>query len=131
MNPGDLVITAGRQSGKLSSFYPRGIPIGRVTKVGQTDVDPFQDVQLVPFVDFSSLDASRPRQRQAATADAVTLSIAKTAALFFVVAILEVTIVASIGILGGSPDLVLVTSSPSRSHRARSSAPSPASGPAS
>jgi hypothetical protein len=27
-----------------------------VTKVGQTDVDPFQDVQLMPFVDFTSLD---------------------------------------------------------------------------
>jgi rod shape-determining protein MreD len=39
----------------------------------------------------------------------VTLSIAKAAALFFVVVILQVTIAASIGILGGSPDLVLVT----------------------
>ena len=39
----------------------------------------------------------------------MTLSIAKAAALFFVVAILQGTIVASIGILGGSPDLVLVT----------------------
>jgi rod shape-determining protein MreD len=39
----------------------------------------------------------------------VTLSIAKAAALFFVVVILQVTILASIGILGGSPDLVLVT----------------------
>jgi rod shape-determining protein MreC len=58
VNKGDLVITAGRLSGKqLSSFYPRGIPIGQVTKVGQTDVDPFQDVQVMPFVDFSSLDS--------------------------------------------------------------------------
>ena len=39
----------------------------------------------------------------------MTLSIAKAAALFFVVVIVQVTIVASIGILGGSPDLVLVT----------------------
>jgi rod shape-determining protein MreC len=54
---GDLVVTAGKQSGKkLSSFYPRGIPIGQVTKVGQTDVDPYQDVQVMPFVDFTSLD---------------------------------------------------------------------------
>jgi rod shape-determining protein MreC len=52
----DLVITAGQQSGhRLSSFYPRGIPIGRVTKVGQTDVDAFQDIQVMPYVDFSSL----------------------------------------------------------------------------
>ena len=34
---------------------------------------------------------------------------AKAAALFFFVAIVQVTIVSSIGILGGSPDLVLVT----------------------
>jgi rod shape-determining protein MreD len=39
----------------------------------------------------------------------LTLAVAKAAALFFVVAILQVTIIASIGILGGSPDLVLVT----------------------
>ena len=36
-------------------------------------------------------------------------SAAKAAALFFFVTILQVTIVSSIGILGGSPDLVLVT----------------------
>jgi len=34
---------------------------------------------------------------------------AKAAALFFFVTIVQVTIVSSIGILGGSPDLVLVT----------------------
>ena len=34
---------------------------------------------------------------------------AKAAALFFLVTIVQVTIVSSIGILGGSPDLVLVT----------------------
>jgi rod shape-determining protein MreC len=57
VNIGDLVITAGLQSGKqLSSLYPRGIPIGHVAKVGQTDVDPFQNVQVVPFVDFTSID---------------------------------------------------------------------------
>jgi cell shape-determining protein MreC len=52
------VITAGKQSGhRLSSFYPRNIPIGQVTKVGQTDVDSFQDIQIVPYVDFSSLQS--------------------------------------------------------------------------
>jgi rod shape-determining protein MreC len=54
---GDLVMTAGLQQGKLPSFYPKGIPIGLVTKVGQTDIDPFQDVQVMPLVDFSSLEA--------------------------------------------------------------------------
>jgi rod shape-determining protein MreC len=56
VNKGDLVITAGKQSGhRLSSFYPRNIPIGQVTRVGQTDVDSFQDIQVMPSVDFSSL----------------------------------------------------------------------------
>ena len=39
----------------------------------------------------------------------MTLAVAKAAVLFFVVTIVQVTIVSSIGILGGSPDLVLVT----------------------
>jgi rod shape-determining protein MreD len=39
----------------------------------------------------------------------VTLAVAKAAVLFFFVTIVQVTIVSSIGILGGSPDLVLVT----------------------
>jgi len=54
---GDLVVTAGLQQGKLPSFYPKGIPIGLVTKVGQTEIDSFQNVQILPLVDFSSLDA--------------------------------------------------------------------------
>jgi len=56
VNPGDVVITAGQLSGhRLPSFYPKNILIGRVTRVGQTDVDSFQDVQVMPSVDFSSL----------------------------------------------------------------------------
>ena len=54
---GDLVVTAGLQQGKLPSFYPKGIPIGVVEKVGQTEIDSFQNVQILPLVDFSSLDA--------------------------------------------------------------------------
>jgi rod shape-determining protein MreD len=39
----------------------------------------------------------------------VTLAIAKAAGLFFAAAIVQITIVSSIGFLGGSSDLVLVT----------------------
>jgi len=66
---GDLVMTAGLQQGKLPSFYPKGIPIGLVTKVGQTELDEFQVVQVMPLVDFSSLEAvvvlvsDKPRPR--------------------------------------------------------------------
>jgi rod shape-determining protein MreC len=54
---GDEIVTAGWRSGELSSLYPRGIPIGRVTSVGQTDTDLFQQVQIDPYVGFGSLDA--------------------------------------------------------------------------
>ena len=54
---GDEIVTAGWRAGALSSLYPKGIPIGRVTSVGQTDTDLFQQVQVDPYVDFGSLDA--------------------------------------------------------------------------
>lgn len=54
---GDEIVTAGWRAGGLSSLYPKGIPIGEVTSVGQTDTDLFQQVQINPYVDFGSLDA--------------------------------------------------------------------------
>jgi rod shape-determining protein MreC len=54
---GDEIVTAGWVSGGLSSLYPKGIPIGVVTSVGQTDTDLFQQIQIDPYVDFGSLDA--------------------------------------------------------------------------
>jgi rod shape-determining protein MreC len=52
---GDVVITSGWRSGPLRSIYPRGIQIGRVLSVGQSDVELFKQIQVQPFVDFSSL----------------------------------------------------------------------------
>jgi rod shape-determining protein MreC len=54
---GDTIVTAGWRANGLSSVYPKGIPIGDVTSVGQTDTDFFQQVQIDPFVDFGALDA--------------------------------------------------------------------------
>lgn len=54
---GDIVITAGWKSGKLASLYPRGIPIGVVTSVGELDTDIYKQIEVDPFVDFSSLDS--------------------------------------------------------------------------
>ena len=54
---GDEIVTAGWRAGGLSSLYPKGIPIGEVTSVGQADTDLFQQVQIEPYVDFGSLDA--------------------------------------------------------------------------
>jgi rod shape-determining protein MreC len=59
VDDGDPIITAGRLEGddRLRSIYPRGIPIGRIVSHGQRDTDLFQQVQVEPFVDFSSLDS--------------------------------------------------------------------------
>ena len=54
---GDEIVTAGWKASGLSSLYPKGIQIGEVTSVGQTDTDLFQQVQVEPYVDFGSLDA--------------------------------------------------------------------------
>jgi rod shape-determining protein MreC len=69
IEPGDRVITAGRQHSRLASLFPRGIQIGVVTSVSQGDIEPFKNVQVTPNVDFDSLDtvlvlvSEKPRPR--------------------------------------------------------------------
>jgi rod shape-determining protein MreC len=54
---GDELVTAGWRAAGFESLYPKGIAIGEVTSVGQTDTDLYQQVQVDPYVDFGSLDA--------------------------------------------------------------------------
>jgi rod shape-determining protein MreC len=54
---GDIIVTAGTVSKQYPSLFPRGIPIGVVTSVGQSDTAPYKQIQIDPFVDFSALDA--------------------------------------------------------------------------
>jgi rod shape-determining protein MreC len=54
---GDTIVTAGWRSSGLSSLYPKGIPIGEVTSVGQTDTDLYKQIQVEPFADFTSIDS--------------------------------------------------------------------------
>lgn len=54
---GDTIVTSGWSSPHLSSLYPRGIRIGRVTSVGVTDTDLYTQVQVTPFADLSALEA--------------------------------------------------------------------------
>jgi rod shape-determining protein MreC len=54
---GDQIVTAGWRAGALTSLYPKGIPIGRVTSWGITDTDLWQQIQVDPYVDFGSLDS--------------------------------------------------------------------------
>jgi len=67
VKPGDFVVTAGTQLGELPDIYPRGILIGRVESVDQSDVDNFKVIQVTPFADFSALDSVTilvPKARQ-------------------------------------------------------------------
>ncbi|HEX6491724.1 MAG TPA: rod shape-determining protein MreC [Gaiellaceae bacterium] len=57
VNSGDLLITSGWKTPTLSSIYPPGIPIGRVTFVGQNEVDFYKHVQLQLFANFQSLSS--------------------------------------------------------------------------
>jgi rod shape-determining protein MreC len=59
VSEGDLIMTAGSPSGagELPSLYPRNIPIGSVTSVGQNDIDIYKEIQVQPFVDLSSLES--------------------------------------------------------------------------
>jgi rod shape-determining protein MreC len=54
---GDTIVTAGWRSDRLSSLYPKGIPIGEVTSVGQADTDLYKQVQIRPLADVGALDA--------------------------------------------------------------------------
>jgi rod shape-determining protein MreC len=53
---GDMIVTAGRRFDRLASIFPKKIPIGAVDQVNQSDIENFQQVQVDPFADFSSLD---------------------------------------------------------------------------
>jgi len=54
---GDMIMTAGSAPGPLRSLFPRNIPIGSVSSVSQTDTDIYQDIQVQPYVDLSSLQS--------------------------------------------------------------------------
>jgi rod shape-determining protein MreC len=53
---GNVVATAGSRTERLPSLFPRGIPIGIVRHVNQTDTELYKQIQLEPNVDLSSLD---------------------------------------------------------------------------
>lgn len=55
---GDWVMTAGSLgTGTLPSMFPRGIPIGIVTSETDNDINPFHNIQVQPFVNFSSVQS--------------------------------------------------------------------------
>ena len=53
---GATVVTSGFASGKLTSIFPRGIPIGEVTKVKSDELELYRQVEVKPFADFRRID---------------------------------------------------------------------------
>ena len=65
------VATSGFTISKGESLFPRGIPIGRVSKADLEEVDIYQRVHLEPYADLKSIDivqvlTRRPRGAQTA-----------------------------------------------------------------
>jgi rod shape-determining protein MreC len=57
VSQGDVIVTAGTRSKQFPSLFPPDIPVGYVISVGQSDTALYKQIQIQPFVDFSSLDA--------------------------------------------------------------------------
>ena len=53
---GQTIVTSGFRSGALQSLYPKGIPIGRVTKVSTDELELYRTVHIQPFADFQRMD---------------------------------------------------------------------------
>ena len=56
VSEGDIVTTAGFKSSRLASYYPPGIPVGRVTSVSGNDTTgDTKVIQVTPFADFRNI----------------------------------------------------------------------------
>ena len=53
---GTTVVTSGFKSAEVESLFPRGIPIGRVTRVDAGEVELYQRVHIKPFADLRRVD---------------------------------------------------------------------------
>jgi rod shape-determining protein MreC len=70
---GTTVVTSGFTSSRVESLFPRGIPIGRVTKVDADEIELYQRVHIKPFADLRRLDlvqvlTKKPQAESAAAA---------------------------------------------------------------
>jgi rod shape-determining protein MreC len=53
---GTIVVTSGFKASRVESLFPRGIPIGEVTKVDLDEVELYQRVHVRPFADLRRID---------------------------------------------------------------------------
>jgi rod shape-determining protein MreC len=69
-----LVNTSGFTSSRLESLFPRGIPIGRVSKVDFDELETYQRVHVKPFADIRRLDLVEVLTRRGVATEAASLA---------------------------------------------------------
>jgi rod shape-determining protein MreC len=69
-----LVITSGFTSSRTESLFPRGIPIGRVTKVNLDELETYQRVHVKPFADLHSIDIVQVLTRRGVASESASIS---------------------------------------------------------
>jgi rod shape-determining protein MreC len=67
------VVTSGFTSTKVESLFPRGIPIGTVTKVNLDEFEQYQRVHIKPFANLRRFDIVQVLTRRPPTAQAAAL----------------------------------------------------------
>jgi rod shape-determining protein MreC len=68
-----LVITSGFTSSKGESLFPRGIPVGRVTRVDFDELETYQRVHIKPFADLRRVDVVEVLTRRGVAQEAASL----------------------------------------------------------
>ena len=68
-----LVITSGFTSQRTESLFPRGIPIGRVTKVDLDELETYQRVHVEPFADLRRVDVVQVLTRKGVAQEAASM----------------------------------------------------------
>jgi rod shape-determining protein MreC len=53
---GAMIVTSGSAPGKLQSIFPRGIPIGKITRVNTGELELYRTVHIKPFADLRRMD---------------------------------------------------------------------------
>jgi rod shape-determining protein MreC len=68
-----IVVTSGFTSSKVESLFPRGIPIGEVTRVDHDEVELYQRVHIRPFADLRRIDIVQVLTRKGVAQETVAL----------------------------------------------------------
>ena len=68
-----LVITSGFTSSQGESLFPRGIPVGEVTKVDFDELETYQRVHVRPFADLQRVDVVQVLTRRGVAQQAAAL----------------------------------------------------------